>query len=214
MPIIDMPYLLLIVFWTGVCLLAKKAPFDLKMRAGLLSGRGRKKGVSKRSLFAKLKAKLLKDAVTREIYESLGYIKNIAILGRSSGYGAQVLLAELADISVRLKPVYEEMARYLSTGDKEKAKICFSESTGTGISQGFGELLAGWDEVDPKDVLETLQSYIDILREERITMQKRKNEILSDLIYFPVVVNCMLVLLDFIYVAFFAGQQGVFTVLP
>ena len=208
-----MSYLLLIVFWAGVLVLKKDGSYDLKKRAGKTNGRGKEKGVDKRTVSGWLRSGFAKEAVIREISDSLGYVKNIAILGRSSEFSAQILLSELADASVKLKPVYEEMARYLSTGEKENAGRYFVSRTGLDISPGLGELLTGWDDVDPRDILETVDSYLTILREEKITAQKRKNEILSDLIYFPVVINCMLVLIDFLYITFFTGQQDAFTLL-
>ncbi|MBO4819468.1 MAG: hypothetical protein J5528_04940 [Firmicutes bacterium] len=208
-----MQYLILIIFWTGVLLLKTEGPYDLKKRAEAYFRKEKDKGGDRSSVFASVKARLHREALIREISESLGYIKNIAVLGRSSEFSAQALLEGLADISVKLKPVYVEMARYLSTGEKTKARQHFIDSTGLGISAGLGELLAGWDDVDPKSIEETLASYQTVLREERITAQKRKNEILSDLIYFPVVINCMIVLLNFIYITFFIGQQDSFTVL-
>ena len=51
------------------------------------------------------------------------------------------------------------------------------------------------------------------MREDRLTKQKRRDEMVSDLVYFPVVVNAMAVLMNFIYVAYFLQQKEALNVL-
>jgi len=41
----------------------------------------------------------------------------------------------------------------------------------------------------------------------RQTRQKKRDEMISDLIYFPVIMNVMLILINFIYVAYFIDQR-------
>ena len=48
---------------------------------------------------------------------------------------------------------------------------------------------------------------------DRLTKQKRRDEMVSDLVYFPVVVNAMAVLMNFIYVAYFLQQKEALNVL-
>ena len=42
---------------------------------------------------------------------------------------------------------------------------------------------------------------------ERITRIRKRDELMSDIIYFPVVIDCMVVLLNFLYVAYFLQQK-------
>ena len=208
-----MNWFFLFFFWTGIFLLLSEEPYTLLKRAEALSGKAEEKG---RKAFlvltSKIRAALFRETVEREISDSLGYIRNIAMTGDSS-VSALSLLSDLAGISDKLRPVYLEMERHLSVGDGKKAEECFVSNTGLSISKGLAELIAGWDEADPSEMSETADSYISLLREERITAQKRKNEILSDLIYFPVVVNCMLVLINFIYISFFVSQRELLTLM-
>jgi len=90
-------------------------------------------------------------------------------------------------------------------GDKKDALATFSKKTGLPI--GIGEILTGWDELPPSEVTKTVDAYISMLREERKTARKKKDELISDLVYFPVVLNCMMVLLNFVNVAFFIEQR-------
>ena len=205
--------LCLFVFWAGVFCLFRKNPWSLKERAETGFGKRVMKGSEIKGVLGALKALFLKEPLMREISEVLGYVRNIAILGRSSDISAQLLLEELSDISGILKPVFGEMSRYMSVSDKKSAAGCFAKNTGLKISKGMGEFLAGWDDVKPSEILETVDAYQSLLSGERLTAAKRKSEIISDLVYFPVVINCMLILLDFVYVSFFVEQQEALTLL-
>ena len=60
------------------------------------------------------------------------------------------------------------------------------------------------------DLQETLEMYRQNIREETITKEKQKNEIMSDLIYIPVMCNVMLIFINFIYIAYYAQQKELF----
>lgn len=209
------PYFMLIVFWTGAMLLCSKAPSELRKRAEAVFGGKLEKGVFnriKRSV-SEFRAGLQKEALAGECSDVLGYIKNIVILGRSADVSAQTLLTDLSDMSDRLRPVFADMARYMSTNDKEEAEQRFVSATMLGISRGMGRLLSGWDDLDPSEIRDTLDAYQAVLSEERRTSRRRRDEIVSEIMYFPVVLNCMLVLLNFIYVSYFIEQQENLSVL-
>lgn len=209
------PYFLLIVFWTGAMLLCSKAPSELRKRAEAVFGGKLEKGVFNRIKRAasEFRAGLQKEALAGECSDVLGYIKNIVILGRSADVSAQTLLTDLSDMSDRLRPVFADMARYMSTNDKEEAEQRFVSATMLGISRGMGRLLSGWDDLDPSEIRDTLDAYQAVLSEERRTSRRRRDEIVSEIMYFPVVLNCMLVLLNFIYVSYFIEQQENLSVL-
>lgn len=156
---------------------------------------------------SKIKRSMKKDAYDEELFRALLYVKNISILGSSSSISTQLLLEELSEISDNLKKVFLDMAHYLTVNDKEKASRLLGDVVGSDIARDVGRFLAGWEELSPNDILETIETYQNILYQARITKQKRKDEAISDIIYFPVVLNCMLVLLNFIYIAYFMEQK-------
>jgi hypothetical protein len=45
------------------------------------------------------------------------------------------------------------------------------------------------------------------MKEMRLTARKKKDELVSDLIYLPVVANILIVFLNFIFVAYFVEQK-------
>ncbi|MCF0150506.1 MAG: hypothetical protein HUJ80_03755 [Firmicutes bacterium] len=202
-------FLLMLLFWAGVWLLLCKRPMELKERAQLqLSGYRRlqkKRGAA--GLFAELRKRLLQEKMEKELAESLAYIKNLVVLGRGRSISAELLLTELADATSVLSSIYLNMASWLSLNEKEAAAKCFSDSFDTGYAVEIGRFLAGWEDICPQELLPAVELYQSALREERQTRQSQKDEMISDLIYFPVVMNCMAVLLNFIYVVYFLSQK-------
>ena len=154
-----------------------------------------------------------REAMQRDLAESLSYVKNLVVIGRGENMSAQLLLEELSELSKDLGPVFLSMARSIQMFDKETAARQLFEALPFSYAKDIGEFLAGWEDIPPSDLLNTVEVYRSALREDRLTRQKRWDETISDLVYFPVVVNSMVVLLNFIYVAYFLQQKDALSVL-
>ncbi|MBR0441146.1 MAG: hypothetical protein IJK25_04325, partial [Firmicutes bacterium] len=150
---------------------------------------------------------LKREKLEMELSESLAYVKNLVILGRGKSISAELLLTELSDVIRFLSPVFLDMAHWLHLNEKEKAAESLSSRFGTGFSKEIGHFLSGWEDIDPSELLSSVELFQSALREERMTRQMSRDEAVSDLAYFPVVINCMAVLLNFIYVAYFIAQK-------
>jgi hypothetical protein len=148
-----------------------------------------------------------------EIYEAISFLRNITILGKGGTLSADAVLEQLIFHRGSLSQIYAKTLRLLRQNQKEEAIVYFSETAATEISKDFARLLIQWDEIDPKQLLETLLSHQKNIREARQTVQKRRDETVSDLIYLPVVVNVMLVFINFIYVGYFIDQREMLTML-
>lgn len=204
-------YLLLAGFWMGAALL-----FTRGGRLGLVRQRmqtiaGQAQIAAKDSTLAKTARELLAgprwDAMQRDLAESLSYIKNLVVIGRGETMSAQLLLEELSELSQTLGPAFLTMARDIQLSDKEAAAGELYKVMPESIARDVGEFLAGWEDIPPSDLLGTVEVYRSSLREARVTRQKRRDEMISDLVYFPVVVNAMAVLMNFIYIAYFLQQK-------
>ena len=202
-------YFMLALFWTGVFVLKIKDRRTLYARALEAAGKGRR--LAEESFPAKKYREYIRNrntaAMQKELTESLAYVNNLVLLGREKSISAQLLLTELAEFSKKLSPVYLDMVHSLNLNETEKAKNALYAAMGTAYSQDIGGFLAGWDELPPDEIAETCSLFIETLREERRSMQRKKDEIISDLVYIPAVVNAMLVLFNFIYVALFIQQR-------
>ena len=163
-----------------------------------------------KEIFQTIKLTKRQSDMEKDLMQALAYVRNNVILGRGKNTSAESLMQELADITTSIKPAFIEMGQYLHVCDKEKAENVLYEYLGTGFSKDLGRMLAGWEDIPPEDLQGTIEIYLDNLREQNLEKKKRDDEIISDLIYFPVVMNAMFVLLDFVYVAFFIEQQKLF----
>ncbi|MDO4553041.1 MAG: hypothetical protein Q4C22_05840 [Bacillota bacterium] len=146
-----------------------------------------------------------------EIYEGISLLRNLTILGKGSAVPADYILEELAQHKGLLQPVCGRTLHLLRMNRREEAEAYFARAVGTPISRDFARLLLQWDAIDPKDLLETLLSHQKNIKEIRTTAQKRKDETISDLVYLPVVLNVMLVFINFLYVGYFMDQRELLT---
>ncbi len=99
------------------------------------------------------------------------------------------------------------MLKLLRINQTKEAAALFSQRVGTTAGRDFASLLLQWDRLEPSQLLETLHSYEKNMKAIRLTEQKRRDEIISDMIYFPVVVNILAIFINFIYVAYFIDQK-------
>ena len=201
-----------VMFWCGVSVLASSAGTG-KLRVGWGRLRTKRRESVKNSKVSKaLKGFMLrrkKDVITKDMLESLSYIRNIAILGRAGMISIESLLTELADFSPRLSGAFAEMARCIRTGDEEEAAGVLYRTIGEGWAKDIGVFLCSWEKLPPSELLQSVEIYKSALFEMRCTRLQRRDEMISDLVYFPVVLNCVVVLLNFLYVAYFLQQKEI-----
>lgn len=208
-------FILLAAFWAGAGMALSPSRRSIRSGAALLARRAgacAKKSVAYGGLKSLLAGRK-RDAMQRDLSESLSYIQNLVAVGRGGRMSAQLLLEELSELSGDLGAVFLSMARCVQVYDRERAAALLSEALPVSCAKGIGELLAGWEDIAPEDLLSTVEAYRSALREDRATRQKRRDEAISDIVYFPVVLNAMAVLMNFIYIAYFLQQKEALSVI-
>ena len=199
-----------LIFWSGAALLlhGRSASGTLK-KARLIAEKGGRaaKNTALFSLWTRFVSGRRKDRIMLELSESLAYIRNIAVLGQAGQISAELLLSELSEFAKLLSPVFSCMAVSLRQGDKSKAAEALYDALGESSARDIGSFLASWEGIPPAELIQSIDLYRSGLIEARLTKQRRKDEVISDLVYFPVVLNCMVVLLNFLYVAYFLQQK-------
>ncbi|HHX14376.1 MAG TPA: hypothetical protein GX726_05425 [Clostridiales bacterium] len=149
-----------------------------------------------------------KDKIDFEIYEAISYLRNVCALTVGAALTSDRILEQLTVQADRLKPIFAGMLRLIRQNQREEAVRLFTEATDRGTAADFARLLVQWDEIEPHILSETLVSHQKSYREMRQTVQKRRDELISDLIYLPVVLNVMLLFINFIYVGYFIDQRA------
>ena len=154
------------------------------------------------------------ELVQRDIYSALSVLRNHASTGSQSdgATGASVttdyLLEQFSVSAGALKEAYTGALRLLRTGRKNEAIEFFDAAAGVPFARDFILLVLDWDAVSPHKLKKTVNAYQAALREMRTTELMRKNEVLSDLVYLPVITGVLVIFVNFIYVAYFAEQQS------
>jgi hypothetical protein len=148
-----------------------------------------------------------------EICEAISYLRNLISLGQGKVISADAVIEQLADQKGILSPCYGDLLRLFRQNQKDEAVKAFKEGSGSSRGGDFARILMQWDELDPTRLIDTLLSHRHSIMEIRTTARKRRDEILSDIIFFPVVINVMLVFINFIYVGYFIDQQNILSML-
>ncbi|HWQ78292.1 MAG TPA: hypothetical protein VN381_05725 [Anaerovoracaceae bacterium] len=143
----------------------------------------------------------------REIFESITFLRNLASIEKGRNSSADSVIEKLAENNGLLRPVFIRMLNLLRINQPKEAAALFTQKVCTPAGRDFAGLLIQWDRLEPGELLETLLSYEKSMKAVRLTDQKRRDEIVSDLIYFPVVVNILVIFINFIYVAYFIDQK-------
>jgi len=153
------------------------------------------------------------ERIDKEIYESISFLRNIIALGNGRRVGSDYIIEQLSHKEGILQPVYIRMLRFLRVGKLEEAVKSFSGEAFTPIALDFGDLLLKWDALDPLELTEILISHQKNIKEVKSTVQRKQDEIISECIYFPVVLNVFVIFINFIMVAYFMEQQLMFNLL-
>ncbi|WP_312653654.1 hypothetical protein [Aminipila sp.] len=149
----------------------------------------------------------------KEIYEGISFLRNIISIDRGKQVSTDFIIEQLSQREGALQSIYIKMLSLLRVNKKKEAQQTMADSLETPIGKEFAGLLLRWDEINPLELSEILLSHQKSIKEIRMTEQRRKDEIISDFLYFPVVFNVILIFINFIYVGYFINQKEVLQLL-
>ncbi|MBN7772059.1 hypothetical protein [Clostridium aminobutyricum] len=149
------------------------------------------------------------ETMDKEIYDAISFLRNIISIERGKQVSTDFIIEQLSEREGLLQPVYIKMLSLLRLNKKKEAAGVMSEELQTPNGKEFASLLLKWDEINPQELTEILLSHQKSIKEFRITAQKHKDEVVSDLIYFPVVMNVVFIFINFIYVGYFISQKEI-----
>ena len=150
------------------------------------------------------------EQIAREIFSALSLLRNQASAStaeHSTPITTDALLEQLAQNDGLLKNAYLGTLRLLRTGRYEDAIEYFTNAADVGLARDFIMLVIEWDEIPPERLLGTIAAFRNAMKETRTTELMKKNEVLSDIVYLPVVISVLIVFVNFIYIAYFAEQR-------
>ena len=145
------------------------------------------------------------ENIHREIFSALSVLRNYAA---AENVTTDYLLENFAGAEGQLRDAYSGALRLLRTGRRSEAIEFFSASAPVQFARDFILLILDWDAIDPSKQKQTIASFQNALKEVRTTELTRRNEIISDLVYLPVVAGVLIIFVNFIYIAYFAEQHA------
>ncbi|MDR1292133.1 MAG: hypothetical protein LBJ91_01875 [Clostridiales Family XIII bacterium] len=151
------------------------------------------------------------ERADRGIFEAIGAARNIIAASGGAHIPADALFEQLSQTEGSLAPAFRRALAMLRVNKKDEMARRFAEEVGTPMAGDFIRILARWDDVSPEKLSSTLLSYQSALKEARTTALKRRGEVYSDLVYFPAVLNVLVVLMNFIFVSYYIEQRDLFT---
>jgi len=166
--------------------------------------------------FSALRTARKRELVQKELYSALSVLRNHA--SADSGNGApgacvttDYILEQFAQTEGVLKEAYAGALRLLRSGRGAEAAGFFAAAADVDLARDFIMLVLDWDAVPSHKLKRTVSAFQNALRETRTTELIRKNEVMSDLVYLPVVAGVLIVFVNFIYVGFLAEQRTLLT---
>ena len=200
-------YVFWLMFAAGVlCLLIRKRR---RFRLERLAGIADVKKIGKIAL-SRMRLPFLdswqQEKKDSEIYEALSYMHNL-VAAHGGNISLDEVVSELARCEGILRKTYIGMLSLIRTGRLKEAEALLRNTVRTETGTRFAALLVSWEETDPSELAEIIVSCRQDIRETCITREKRNDEIVSDLIYFPATVNVFVIFINFVYISYFMQQK-------
>lgn len=206
-----MIFFIWIVFSLGIVIsFFDKMDLSLKERAEKIFSRVQNKNVLLKKIIGfwkKIKRIRQEQAVDREIYEAISFMRNVISIESGKEMNVDFIISRLSKKAGVLQDTYIKMLALLRVNKKKEAQKLMEERLNTASGREFAALLIKWDDINPKELVEVLISHQKGIKEMQLTVQKRREESISDLLYLPVIVNVIFLFINFIYVAYFIEQK-------
>lgn len=148
-----------------------------------------------------------RDKKDDEMMECLSIFKNFIVQTRENPLGADYIIEYLASNTSYIKPSFYQMLGKIRVGKKEAAEAAFAEEIGSELAKEFAHLLVQLDDMNPAELEEAVISRQKYISEVRNTKNLRRAQLLSDLVYLPVVVTVMMILMNFMLIAYYLEQR-------
>ena len=148
-----------------------------------------------------------KEIVHKEIYSALSVLRNHAA-SECGSVTTDFLLESFSQTDGILKNAYSGSLRLFRTGRRAEAAEYFAAAAEISFARDFILLILDWDAIRQNKQKRAIIAFQNALKEIRTTELTRKNEVMSDFVYMPVVAGVLVIFVNFIYVAYFAEQSA------
>ena len=139
----------------------------------------------------------------QEIFDSSMLLKNLAIVERERAFSADYLYEKLMENAKRLRPVYGEMLSLYRSGRDQDAFQVLADRCGTRAARNFSMVLAKVDRINPDALVEQMEVFQEVMRQQRMTQDTRRLQRNSLIVTMMATVVIFIMLIDFAVVVVF-----------
>lgn len=151
------------------------------------------------------------ERINKEIYTALGIMRNLASADAGGRVTTDALLEMFAKTEGLLQSTFSGVLRLMRLNKRPEAIEYFASAAGTDFSRDFIIIIIEWDNIEPAKLQKAILSFRSAMKEIRTTELIKKDEVLSDIVFLPVIVGILIIFVNFIYISYFIEQKELLT---
>ncbi|WP_430882710.1 hypothetical protein [Fusibacter sp. JL216-2] len=140
------------------------------------------------------------DQIDKEVFEAMTQLKNLCIAQADFPLSGDYMIEQVMKFSQITKHAYSKMLVLWRLGDSESACEVFAVTLNTKMSRELSSIFLKLESMAPVEMAEHLNLYQSHIREERMTKHLRKQEMMSYVLYAPVIASAFAIMLNFMVV--------------
>lgn len=135
-----------------------------------------------------------------EIYKAVSQLKNLVVVQRDNPMSADFLIEQLAKFTKITKLTFSRTLAMMQEGRMNDAADYFKSETGSKLGAEFANILLKLDQLNPYELEEQLTIIQGSVLDERVTEQMKQQELISNLLFIPIVATAIVILLNFVII--------------
>ncbi|MCG8483227.1 MAG: hypothetical protein MJA31_07975, partial [Clostridia bacterium] len=122
-----------------------------------------------------------------ELYNSISQLKNLAVVQKDHPMSADFLIEQLVRSTNKSRKIYMQTLSMMREGKDEEAIEFFKQAINSKLAIEFANIIPKLDYLNPVELKDQLVLIQSSFRNEKTTMKLAQQEILSNLIFLPIV---------------------------
>lgn len=136
----------------------------------------------------------------KELYKALLQLKNLVIVQKDSPMSGEFLVEHLTKFTKVTKHTFSKTLAIMREGSNADAADYFKAGIGTKLGIEFANILTKLDELNPSELEEQLILIQSSVSDERVTEKMKQQDMISNLIFIPIVATAIVILLNFVII--------------
>lgn len=135
-----------------------------------------------------------------ELYNSISQLKNLAVVQKDRPMSADFLIEQLVRFTNKSKRVLMQTLSMMREGKDQEGIAFFKQTINSKLAIEFANILSKLDYLNPAELRGQLIILQSSFRNEKTTMKLAQQELLSNLIFLPIVAVAIVILLNFVVI--------------